>query len=323
MMNIISEIGGWMKLKLILLSISAILFVAVGAAHAQLSASHVVGDMGLQVGSQGPPGVYVIYFLYNYDFSTIVGPNGEELTAQNGDISAWAQVFGGSIVTTKKILGGTYGASAFFLPFQNVSIEAPRIDFDTDTGFAIADMWIQPIQIGWHKKKADFITWYAFYAPTGSYSPGANDNHGYGMWSHELALGTTLYFDEKRSIHAASLASFEFHSKKKDSDAKAGTVLTLEGGVGTTYKQFLTLGAAYYAQWKLTDDSGLDVRPIVQDRLGKNRNFAIGPEVGFILPLSKDLKKLMILSFRYEFETSARLDTKGNIVAFTAAFKIL
>jgi hypothetical protein len=312
-----------MKFKAIQLTICLILFVVVGTAHAQLSASHAVGDQGLQSGSQAPPGVYAIYFLYNYDFSTIVDTNGGELNLQNGDISAWAHVFGGSVETNRKILGGYYGATAFVLPFQNVSIEAPRIDLDAGTGYGIADMWIQPIQIGWHKKKADFITWYAFYAPSGSYAPGANDNHGYGMWSHELALGTTLYFDEKRTFHAATLAAFEFHSKKKDSDAKAGNVLTLEGGVGTTYKQFLTLGAAYYSQWKLTDDSGLDVRPIVQNRLGKNRNFAIGPEIGVVFPLTKDMTKLMILSFRYEFETSPRLDTKGNIVAFTIAFKLL
>ena len=309
-----------MKFKVIQLTIFLTL-VAVGSVYAQLSGSNTVGDYGLQSGSQAPPGTYAIYFLFNYDFSTIVGNDGREFQLQ-GDISQWAHVIGGSIVTNKKILGGNYGATAFFLPILNTSIEAPRLDLSAGTGYDIADMWIAPIQIGWHKKQADFITWYAFYAPTGSYAPGARDNHGYGMWSHELSLGTTLYFDEARSFHAATLASFEFHSKKKDSDAKAGNVLTLEGGVGTTYKQFLTAGLAYYAQWKLSDDSGLDVGPIVQNRLGKNRNFALGPEVGFVFPLSKDLSKLMILSFRYEFETSTRLDTQGNIAAFTAAFKL-
>jgi hypothetical protein len=312
-----------MKIKAVQLTIFLVLFVAVGSVHAQLSGSHAVGDQGLQSGSQGPPGVYAIYFLYNYDFSTIVGTEGREFELPNGDISAWAHVIGGSIVTKKKILGGFYGATAFFLPFRNISIEAPRLDLDDGTGYGISDMWIAPIQIGWHKKQADFITWYAFYAPTGSYSPGARDNHGYGNWSHELSLGTTLYFDENKQYHAATLASFEIlHSEKKNSDAKPGNLLTLEGGVGATYKHFLTAGVAYYSQWKISDDSGLDVRPIVQNRIGKNRNFALGPEVGFILPLSKDLTKLMILSFRYEFETSARLDTKGNLAVFTAAFKL-
>lgn len=311
-----------MKYKAIQLAMILTLFLAAGTAYAQLSASHIVGDQGLMSGSQPPPGAYLIYFLYNYDTPTIVGPNGGELSFQNGDISAWGHAFGFSVVTKRQIFGANYGASMFYLPFQNLSIEAPRQDLIAETGFGYADLWAQPIQLGWHRKQADIITWYAFYAPTGRYEPGARDNRGFGQWSHELSLGSTVYFDEKRAWHAATLGSVEFHSRKKDSDAKTGNVLTLEGGVGSTYKKFLTAGVAYYSQWKLTDDSGLSLPSIVQDRLGKNRNFAIGPELGLVLPLSKDLKKLMILNFRYEFETGARLDTKGNIASFSAVFKL-
>jgi len=312
-----------MKFTTILLTLLLCISFAMSTAHAQLSASHVVGDQGLLAGSQAPPGYYLIYLLYNYDTSTIVGPNGNEINFQNGkDISAWAHAFGGLVVTNKMFLGAHYGASMFFLPLQNLSIEAPRVDLTKETGFGYADLWAQPIQLGWHKKQAYFIAWYAFYAPTGRYDPASHGNRGYGQWSHELSLGSTVYFDENHMFHAATVGSFEFHSKKKDTDAKTGSVLTMEGGVGSTYKKFLTLGAAYYSQWKLSDDSGLDVGPIVQNRLGKNRNFAIGPEVDVILPLSKDLHKLMILNFRYEFETSARLDTKGNILSFLAIFKL-
>src|SRR5262249_53118335 len=318
--NIRSE--GNMKFRTIGLVILLCLSFAVGTAHAQLSATHLVGDQGLMSGSQAPPGFYLAYLLYNYDTSTIVAPNGRELTFQNGDISLWMHSAAFSIVTNKKILGANYGAGFVFLPITNLSLEAPNQAAVADTGYGYSDMWVQPIQLGWHRKQADITTWYAFYAPSGRYEPGAHDNRGFGQWSHELSLGTTVYFDEKHAWHAATTGSFEFHSEKKDSDAKAGSVLTMEGGLGSTYKKFLTAGVAYYSQWKLSEDSGLDVKPIVQDRLGKNRNFALGPEVGLVLPLTKDFKKLMILTFRYEFETSARLDTKGNIVVFSAAFKL-
>jgi hypothetical protein len=99
--------------------------------------------------------------------------------------------------------------------------------------------------------------------------------------------------------------------------------LTIEGGIGTTYKKFLTGGLAYYAQWKVTDDTGLAVPSIVQDQLGKNHAYGLGPDISVALPLTKDLTKVMILNFRYEFETGVRLDTKGGIVAFSAAFKLL
>jgi len=311
-----------MKLKTIQLTVLLSLFLAIGNVHAQLSATHLVGDQGLMSGSQAPPGFYTAYLLYNYDTSTIVGPNGRELNFKNGDLSLWVHALAFTVVTKKQILGANYGAGMVFLPLTNVSIEAPVTDLNSATGYGYADIWVQPIQLGWHKKQADFTTWYAFYAPTGRYEPGAHDNRGLGQWGHEFSLGSTVYFDEQHAWHAATTGSFEFHSQKKDSDAKTGAVLTMEGGLGSTYKKFLTAGLAYYSQWKLTDDSGLDVAPIVQNRLGKNRNFALGPEVGVVLPLTKDFKKLMILNFRYEFETSARLDTKGNIVAFSAVFKL-
>jgi hypothetical protein len=38
--------------------------------------------------------------------------------------------------------------------------------------------------------------------------------------------------NEKRQYHAATIASFDFQSKKEDSDTKVGNQMNLEGGVG-------------------------------------------------------------------------------------------
>src|SRR5262249_55234942 len=102
-----------MKFKTIALMIFLSLFIAIGTVHAQLSASHTVGDQGLLAGSQAPAGFYLNYFFYNYDTSKIVGKNGAELTFP-GSVSATAHVFGFLAVTKKQFLGATYGASAFF-----------------------------------------------------------------------------------------------------------------------------------------------------------------------------------------------------------------
>jgi hypothetical protein len=78
---------------------------------------------------------------------------------------------------------------------------------------------------------------------------------------------------------------------------------------------------AYYAQWKLTNDSGLGLPPLVESRLGKNHNYGLGPDAGMVLPLSKDLSKLAILNFRYLFDLGSQLDTKGQTLVFSATFK--
>jgi hypothetical protein len=41
-----------------------------------------------------------------------------------------------------------------------------------------------------------------------------------------------------------------------------------------------------------------------------------------ILPLTKDLKKLAILNFRYLWETGTQLDTQGGTVMFSVTFKV-
>ena len=104
------------------------------------------------------------------------------------------------------------------------------------------------------------------------YSDGANDNTGLGMWGHELAVGTTAYLNETRQFHAATLATFDFQSKKEDSETKVGNVMNLEGGLGADFlKGGLVVGLDYYASFKLTDDQ-IDRLPNILVR-GKNKAF--------------------------------------------------
>jgi hypothetical protein len=141
------------------------------------------------------------------------------------------------------------------------------------------------------------------------------------MWSHELALGSTYFFNEKRSFHASALGTLEFHSKKKDSDVQVGNILMIQGGVGPTLMQILDVGMTYYAQWKLSDDSGLGLPSLVEGRLGKNHNYGLGPEIALVLPLKKDLSQLMIFNFRYIWDVGTKLDTQGNSLLFFITFK--
>ena len=89
----------------------------------------------------------------------------------------------------------------------------------------------------------------------GSTSRGGSENIGKGMWTYEPFLGTTVYFDQKRTVSLAATAYWELHGNKKDTDVKVGQILTLQGGLGKSYLGGgLIVGAAYYAQWKLTED---------------------------------------------------------------------
>ena len=78
---------------------------------------------------------------------------------------------------------------------------------------------------------------------------------------------------ESRQWHAATLATFDFQSKKEDSETKVGNAMNLEGGLGGDFlKGGLTAGLNYYASFKLTDDQ-IEGFPGILIR-GKNKVFA-------------------------------------------------
>ncbi len=208
-----------------------VLLLAVPSAHAQLSGSGIPGFFGIKSGSQAPPGAYVSYIFLDYDTTKIIGQDGREFSFQQGQIGFDGHAPGLIAVTNQKIFGANYGVLAY-IPITNLAIEAPRAGLTRSSTFGASDLYVQPINLGWHKKQTDIIAWYGLYAPTGRYNPGANDNRGMGMWSHELALGSTYFFNEKRSFHASALGTLEFHSKKKDSDVQVGNILMIQGGVG-------------------------------------------------------------------------------------------
>ena len=297
-------------------------------AHAQLNGSHSLGDFGVQSGTQPQPGFYSALFYYRYDTDTIKDADGNTIRlspAAPGSIaiSATAPILW--YVTKAKFLGGNYGAMVV-LPFANASIEAPAFQVNDTVDTSFADMLIRPLDLGWHSKRADVAAGFQIYAPSGRYERGGSDNIGKGMWTYEPFLGTTLYFDEKRSVSLAATAYWEIHGKKKDTNVKVGQILTLQGGLGKSFLGGgLIVGGAYYAQWKLTEDQLAEfVLPggseIDVDFPGKHRVFAFGPDV--TLPVASKSKLFALVNVRYLWETGAQLKTEGDTLVVTATFPI-
>jgi len=274
-------------------------------AAAQLNGFNIKGDQGLKAGSQAPAGVYYGAPLYWYGTDTIKNQDGRTFTT-TGELTMF---LGGplvSVVTTRNLFGGNYGFMAA-LPFGNVRIELPRLD--SDPGPGLSDMYVQPLNLGWHTDRADTLVGYGFFAPTGRYTAGADDNTGLGMWGHEVFAGTTVFFDERKAWNAATIGAVEFHSGKQDSDAQVGTLLTLEGGFGRDFLMGAArVGFAYYTQWKLTDDT-LTGLPAVLVR-GKNRVAGLGPEVS--VPIATKKTVYGFLTARYQWEMGARTTTQGD-----------
>ena len=268
-----------------LVSVAALLLYA-SQAHAQFLGHNAPGDYGLQSGTQAPPGIYLVAPLYlRYDSDTVRNGLGNRSPLQ-ADVGVNAYVFGVSWVSNVKVIGANYSFGVF-PGFTDNKLEAPVIGVTqgVDTGFT--DLYVQPINLGWHTERADFIAGLGVYAPTGRYELGANDNLGLGMWSFEVFGGTTVYFDEAKSWHVATTAYYETHTEKEGSDIKVGDILTFEGGLGKSFMQ----GA-----------------------------LSVGPEVS--IPIASKRKLYGFLNFRYLWETGVRNNLEGNLFVLTASFPI-
>ena len=276
-------------------------------ALAQLITQHVKGAVGLKAGSQPPPGGYVpLPIVYFYNTDKVKDRNGDRLPG-NADLTSAFFGVGYSQVTSKKILGGFYGFAVLFPVGANNRIQGTEID--ANPGAGITDSAFTPVSLGWHRTRADFTTAFNIFAPTGKYTDGANDNTGLGMWGFEPVVGTTVYLDGGRRSHAAIELSFDMQSKKEDSDTKVGNQLNLEGGVGGDFlKGGLSLGLAYYASFKVSEDE-IDGLPGILIR-GKNKVFGLGPEA--TLAIAAHNKVYGFVTVRYFWETYARTTTQGS-----------
>ncbi len=228
-------------------------------------------------------------------------------------------------VSKSKFLGANYGAMVV-LPLANASIEAPAFALGQTIGTSVSDLVLRPLDLGWHTARADVAAGLQLYVPTGKYEPGGSENIGKGMWTYEPFVGTTVYFDEKRTVSLAATAYWELHGKKKDTDVKVGQILTLQGGFAKSFLGGgLITGAAYYAQWKLTEDRTVRIRTArgISDRCdfpGKHRVFAVGPDV--TLPVASQSKLFALVNIRYLWESGAQLKTEGQTLVVTATFPI-
>jgi arylsulfatase A-like enzyme len=322
------------KTKKVLTTVVLLMAVMFAApAFAQLNGENLLGDMGVKSGTQPEPGLYTGSIFYRYFTDQVKGPNGETVVldpTRSGSqtINAGVPMF--LWITSKKFLGANFGMMAV-MPFASGALEAPGLSLSEKASVGPSDMYVMPAQLGWHGKRFDAIAGFGFFAPTGRYASDASDNLGKGMWSYELSGGGTLYLDKARSVSVSTTAFWETHSKKEGSvtagtltieNVKVGQLMTLEGGIGKSFLHGAAhIGVAYYAQWKMTEDS-MSVTPI-DDEAGipaKHRVYGIGPDV--TIPIATKSKLLALVNVRYLWETGAEVKTQGQSLVVTTTLPV-
>jgi hypothetical protein len=279
---------------------------------AQYLGLNLRGDYGMKSGSQPGPGVYInLPLFYRADYDSVRGPQGNPVP---GDFNARINLLTPAIiVTTKwKVAGANFGFQVVPIVMnQRLDVASSRVE--TSNSYGWGDTYVQPVNLGWNTKRADFLTGYGFYAPTGA------GKRSLDMWAHEIVTGSTVYLDAAKLWHVAGTMFYEIHQQKRTEEIRPGDFLTIEGGAGRSFlKGAANIGAAYFMQWKTTDDSGSGIPPVLRGA-AKNKAYGVGPEIA--VPIFAKGPVIGLIGFRYTFEIGNSVNFQGNnlVASFTLA----
>jgi hypothetical protein len=341
-----------MKLKSFALNVALFAVVvpilSVGSAAAGEVGHFVPGVPNIRDFAMPGPGFYGVVYDYWYATdrlndlngnkagSVTVGPRGNVTLNVDVNVHVYALAPTFIWVSQWKVLGAHYGA--YISPtFASASVGA-SLATETHTGrnaetsqFAVGDLFVQPLWLGWSQKLWDFAVGYGFYAPVGSYSTEmvtlpvigpitteAADNVGLGFWTNQFQGAASWYPWESRGTAVATALTYEIHGNKKDFDLTPGQDITWNWGISQYLPLkkdktlLLEVGPAGYGSWQTTDDSGSDAKnPSVHDRVQ-----AAGGQLGLTyVPWNA------ALNFHYLYEFASEDRFEGQVLGVNFAIK--
>lgn len=315
------------------------LLLSASNTFAQQKGQWTPGQFGLNAGVIPDPGITYVNLALNYSAGQLNDSAGDKISGITGTYGFWVDENILYYVPNHKILGG------YFMPYISINVANGSLVADivgtnlsaNGGGGGFADLWVQPINIGWHfAKRVDFNIGYAFTAPTGRYTPGASNNVGSGYWGNNITSGTTLYITKNQATTANLATNWEIHGQRtvasvpsgQFSEITPGQAFTDEWGIGQVLplkkdmSQLAQLGLVGYDQWQVSANGGnylVTGLPVAASRIPYYSVHGIGFQANYILP-AKDF----VLFFKYYDEYSAKARVQGRTIVFGGSwtFKI-
>jgi hypothetical protein len=272
-------------------------------AGAQELGNKVLGALGLLAGSQPGSGLYVADRFLRYSANELIDRNGHPIPV-GLDLDAVANAVGVQ-VTFPLPWHSIYVNASVGVPAASISVQTDRPEAGIDR-YGLGDFYVQPVKIGWKLSQIDIVAGYAFYAPTGRFTPRGGDGVGRGYWTHQFSLGSAVYFDRAKTWHISELASYDLNQRKRGIDLTRGDTVQVQGGAGKTLG-IVDVGVAGYALWQVRDDRGSALPEAL--RGARDRAFGLGPEVDVTLaPLHSRI------TLRYCHDIAVRARPLGEIL---------
>jgi hypothetical protein len=313
-----------MRFRMMLVAaLACLIFGGGSSAFAQQKGQWVPGQFGLNAGVIPDPGVTYANLALNYSADQLNNANGNRIPGINGTYSFWVDENIFYYVPKYKFLGG-YFMPYIALNYANGELVANITGTSLGTGgggSGFADMYVQPLNLGWHLKRADVNVGYAFTAPTGRFTQGASNNVGSGYWGNNITSGTTFYITKNKATSANLSTDWEIHGQKSGTNITPGQAFTMEWGLGQVlplkkdFSRLLQLGFVGYDQWQVSHSSGTLTIPgnptIPEFSIPFYSVHAIGVQANFVLP-AKDFAAF----FKYYDEYHALARPQGRTIDF-------
>jgi hypothetical protein len=281
------------------------------------------------------PGLYAAVYNYGYDTSTLTDNNGIKLnqvfignTPVNLNVDVKLYAFASMLlwVSGWNFLGAHY--SAYIAPtFSNANVAASLsvaqgqgINPQTSQ-FAVGDLFVQPVWLGWNRKHFDVALGYGFYAPAGKFDTStltlpsgvrvftSPTNVGLGYWTNQLQANVTWYPNPMRGTAVTNTVTVEFNGTQRDTNFTNGDYLTWNWGASQYLpldKQFhdlMEFGLMGYSSWQISDSTG----PTVGNPSFHTQVHGVGVQSGIIF-----VRKGMQLNCHYLHEYYAANRFRGD-----------
>jgi hypothetical protein len=288
--------------------LAILLTASIAGAQVQDLGHRLPAGAGFDAGTQVDEGIYLGDRFVWFASGRVRDRHGAAVPIENLDIDAYGNVFG--IAGTRR-LGELYVTVATAVPIVKLSIDSDNPAASVDR-LGLGDVFVEPIQLGARLSHVDVVGSYSFYAPT---SQGQRTGVGRSQWSHQLAAGGTLFWDDRHGWRVSALASYIYYRKKQDIDITRGDTLLIQGGAGGRVIDGVEVGLAGYALWQVRDDRGTDLPAALTG--ARERAFGLGPELDLLVPALRSR-----MSARWTWDIDGRARPVGTMLVVSVSVAV-
>src|SRR5216683_5388042 len=240
-------------------------------ANLNLSAN-ATGDLGFVI----PTYVFATPVLGGQASASLVAAYGVVSTSLGGQLS-----------------GNLTGPGGGSIPFM-------RSDSFSDTTWGFGDL-IPMFALRWNAGVNNYMTYITGDIPVGAYQSNRLSNVGIGHGAIDVGGGYT-YFNPVTGRELSGVLGFTFNFKNTDTQYQNGVDLHFDWGASQFLTKQVQVGLVGYAYKDIGCDSGSG------DHVGcfQSQVFGIGPQFGYVFPLSQGLQGYINLKAYAEFAGSDR-----------------